>query len=200
MYATPCICMLHHVCVCYTMYMYATPCKCMLHHVYVCYTMYMYATPCICMQVQQVACGYDHVIAFVAEDMGPDAPPLERVYSWGRGEEGQLGHNDTYSRCVPKVRYWCCMCSHVYVCVCVCVFLLVVPRRGGPIMVLILHAWPRPDIHTHESRIRVCMYTYINTYIHAYMLYIYIYIYTRTHVHTYIHTYIYCMWPKHSDI
>jgi len=54
-------------------------------------------------QVQQVSCGYDHVIAFVGEDLGPDAPPLEKVYSWGRGEEGQLGHNDTYSRCVPKV-------------------------------------------------------------------------------------------------
>ena len=54
-------------------------------------------------QVQQVCCGYDHVIAFVAEDKGPDTPPVERVYTWGRGEEGQLGHNDTYSRCVPKV-------------------------------------------------------------------------------------------------
>ena len=53
-------------------------------------------------QVQQVDCGYDHCIAFVAEDKGADAPPLERVYTWGRGEEGQLGHNDVFSRCVPK--------------------------------------------------------------------------------------------------
>lgn len=57
--------------------------------------------------MQQVSCGYDHVIAFVAENMGPDAPPLEKVYSWGRGEEGQLGHNDLYSRCVPKVGLTC---------------------------------------------------------------------------------------------
>ena len=53
-------------------------------------------------QVQQVDCGYDHCIAFVAEDKGADVPPLERVYTWGRGEEGQLGHNDVFSRCVPK--------------------------------------------------------------------------------------------------
>ena len=54
-------------------------------------------------QVQQINCGYDHCVAFVAEDKGPDVPPVEKVFSWGRGEEGQLGHNDNYSRCVPKV-------------------------------------------------------------------------------------------------
>ena len=54
-------------------------------------------------QVQQVGCGYDHCVAFVAEDKGKDMPPVERVYTWGRGEEGQLGHNDTFSRCVPRV-------------------------------------------------------------------------------------------------
>ena len=53
-------------------------------------------------QVQQIDCGYDHCIAFVAEDKGADAPPVERVYTWGRGEEGQLGHNDFFSRCVPR--------------------------------------------------------------------------------------------------
>jgi len=53
-------------------------------------------------QVQQVDCGYDHCIAFVAEDKGADAPPIERVYTWGRGEEGQLGHSDVFSRCVPR--------------------------------------------------------------------------------------------------
>jgi len=53
-------------------------------------------------QVQQVDCGYDHCIAFVAEDKGADTPPIERVYSWGRGEEGQLGHSDVFSRCVPR--------------------------------------------------------------------------------------------------
>ena len=53
-------------------------------------------------QVQQIDCGYDHCIAFVAEDKGADAPPIECVYTWGRGEEGQLGHNDNFSRCVPR--------------------------------------------------------------------------------------------------
>ena len=53
-------------------------------------------------QVQQIDCGYDHCVAFVAEDKGADAPPVERVFTWGRGEEGQLGHNDFFSRCVPR--------------------------------------------------------------------------------------------------
>jgi len=54
-------------------------------------------------QVQQISCGYDHNIAFVSEFAGPGVPPLEKVYTWGRGEEGQLGHDELYSRCVPKV-------------------------------------------------------------------------------------------------
>jgi alpha-tubulin suppressor-like RCC1 family protein len=53
-------------------------------------------------QVQQIDCGYDHCVAFCAEDKGADAPPVERVFTWGRGEEGQLGHNDYFSRCVPR--------------------------------------------------------------------------------------------------
>ena len=54
-------------------------------------------------QVQQIQCGYDHCIAFVAEDGGLGAPPVEKIFTWGRGEEGQLGHEDKYSRCVPKM-------------------------------------------------------------------------------------------------
>ena len=52
-------------------------------------------------QVQQIQCGYDHCVAFVAEDGGLGAPPVEKIFTWGRGEEGQLGHEDKYSRCVP---------------------------------------------------------------------------------------------------
>ena len=61
--------------------------------------------------VQQIECGYDHCIAFVNEIRPSDlakAVPGEsimgrnRVFTWGRGEEGQLGHQDNLSRCVPK--------------------------------------------------------------------------------------------------
>jgi alpha-tubulin suppressor-like RCC1 family protein len=57
-------------------------------------------------QVQQIQCGYDHCIAFVAEDGGLGAPPVEKIFTWGRGEEGQLGHEDKYSRCaaLPAAR------------------------------------------------------------------------------------------------
>ena len=55
------------------------------------------------MDVQQVQCGYDHCIAFVSESGGIGAPPVEKIFTWGRGEEGQLGHEDRYSRCVPKM-------------------------------------------------------------------------------------------------
>ena len=53
--------------------------------------------------VQQVQSGYDHCIAFVSESGGIGAPPVEKIFTWGRGEEGQLGHEDRYSRCVPKM-------------------------------------------------------------------------------------------------
>ncbi|EKX40966.1 hypothetical protein GUITHDRAFT_46944, partial [Guillardia theta CCMP2712] len=54
-------------------------------------------------RVQQIACGYDHCVAFVADEVEPGMPPLEHVYSWGRGEEGQLGHNELLSRCTPRI-------------------------------------------------------------------------------------------------
>eukprot|EP00961_Rhodomonas_salina_P233336 3153543-Rhodomonas_salina.1 len=54
-------------------------------------------------QVNQVVCGYDHCIAMVFEDKGRDVPPKQYVYTWGRGKEGQLGHDDNVSRCVPGV-------------------------------------------------------------------------------------------------
>jgi alpha-tubulin suppressor-like RCC1 family protein len=55
-------------------------------------------------QVQQVSCGYDHCIAFVKETESTSNSEVlrELIFSWGRGEEGQLGHSDPYSRCVPK--------------------------------------------------------------------------------------------------
>ena len=61
--------------------------------------------------VQQIECGYDHCIAFVNEirpsDLaksvaGESVMGRNRVFTWGRGEEGQLGHQDNLSRCVPK--------------------------------------------------------------------------------------------------
>jgi hypothetical protein len=61
--------------------------------------------------VQQIECGYDHCIAFVNEirqsDLAKSAAGeyvmgRNRVFTWGRGEEGQLGHQDNLSRCVPK--------------------------------------------------------------------------------------------------
>ncbi len=55
-------------------------------------------------QVQQVSCGYDHCISFVKETESQSNSDVlrELVFSWGRGEEGQLGHSDPFSRCVPK--------------------------------------------------------------------------------------------------
>jgi hypothetical protein len=60
--------------------------------------------------VQQIECGYDHCIAFVNEIRAADLQKSKggailgrnRVFTWGRGEEGQLGHQDKLSRCVPK--------------------------------------------------------------------------------------------------
>ena len=55
-------------------------------------------------QIQQVSCGYDHCVAFVKETESTSNSEVlrELIFSWGRGEEGQLGHSDPFSRCVPK--------------------------------------------------------------------------------------------------
>lgn len=53
--------------------------------------------------IRQIACGSGHTVVLTEEYDRQSSKSKSVIYSWGRGDDGRLGHGDNGWKYVPKV-------------------------------------------------------------------------------------------------